>query len=270
MHRILICLLLTCLGSLKGDVPEGFVQRTWTIQGSQRTALLRVPKPTPGNLPVLFCWHGHGGTAEHAARAWDLPSAWPEALLVYPQGLPTPGQLTDPEGRRTGWQSQHGAQNDRDLEFFDTLLAALLSEFPVDQNQIYSTGHSNGGGFCYLLWSQRPDILAAIAPVAATLGRKTKPNTPLPVLHVAGREDRLVKFSWQQATFEAIRALNQCSPTPAPWGKSGPLTAELFVSQKAAPLVTALHSGGHEYPAGTAKLVVRFCKENQRRSRPHP
>ena len=264
MQRLLVCLLFLLIRNLHGAAPEGFVERSWTIQSAQRTALLRIPKLVHGKMPVVFCWHGHGGTAEHAARAWGLPSEWPEALLVFPQGLPTPGQLTDPEGRRTGWQSRPGAQNDRDLEFFDTVLAALKSEHSLDQNRVYSTGHSNGGGFSYLLWSQRPGVFAAIAPVAATLGKNLLPGSPLPVLHVAGQKDWLVKFSWQEATFAAIRSNNQCRPNPAPWTESGSLNAQLFDSPIGAPLVTAIHPGGHEYPAGTAKLVVRFFKEHTR------
>jgi polyhydroxybutyrate depolymerase len=260
--RLFTCLIL--IGNLHGAVPDGFQQREWLIQGSQRVALLRIPKSHSGKMPVLFCWHGHGGTAEHAIRAWGIPAEWPEALLVFPQGLPTPGQLTDPEGHRTGWQSKAGTQNNRDLEFFDRILASLRSENQIDDKRIYSTGHSNGGGFSYLLWEQRPAVFAAIAPVAATLNRFDRPNSPLPVLHLAGRNDRLVQFSWQQATCDAIRSLNHCDPNPIPWADHGSLSAQLFASTRGAPVVVAIHPGGHEYPSGAAKLIVRFCKEHQR------
>ena len=266
MNRLLarLLLFLVTTGSLFAGLPDGFVQGEWSVQGAQRTALLRIPKNRAGRMPVVFCWHGHGGTAEHAVRAWGFPAEWPDALLVYPQGLPTPGQLTDPEGRRTGWQAGPGAQNDRDLAFFDALLATLRAEHPVDEDRIYSTGHSNGGGFTYLLWAQRPESLAAIAPVAGALGRTTKPLKPMPVLHVAGRNDPLVRFAWQEATFAAVRALNQCAAMGSPWDRSGAISAERFESRKGAPLVAAVHPGGHEYPGGTAKLIVKFFKEHAR------
>ncbi len=50
---------------------------------------------------------------------------WPEAIVVYMQGLNTPGALTDPDGKRPGWQKTFGDQGDRDLKFFDAVLATL-------------------------------------------------------------------------------------------------------------------------------------------------
>ena len=80
------------------------------------------------------------------------------------QGLPTPGQLTDPEGKRNGWQKTVGDQKDRDLKFFDAVLTKLKADYKVDESRIYSMGHSNGGGFTYLLWAARGDQFAAFAP----------------------------------------------------------------------------------------------------------
>jgi polyhydroxybutyrate depolymerase len=50
---------------------------------------------------------------------------------------------------------------------FDAVLATLKIAYKVDEKQIYATGHSNGGGFTYLLWAARWDEFAAIAPCAA-------------------------------------------------------------------------------------------------------
>ena len=103
---------------------------------------------------------------------------WPEAVVVYMQGLSTPGRLTDPEGKKPGWQSAAGDQGDRDLKFFDALLATLKQEYKIDERRIYSTGHSNGGGFTYLLWSARPNMFAAVAPSAAVAARQLKDLKP--------------------------------------------------------------------------------------------
>src|SRR5439155_20251229 len=79
--------------------------RTWDVDGVQREALVYPPsKPAAGKVPLVFDFHGHGGTARNAARAHHIHDTWPEALVVYMQGLPTPGKLTDPEGKRSGWQ----------------------------------------------------------------------------------------------------------------------------------------------------------------------
>ena len=38
------------------------------------------------------------------------------------------------------------------------MLKSLKQDYKVDEKRIFSTGHSNGGGFTYLLWSERPDV----------------------------------------------------------------------------------------------------------------
>jgi polyhydroxybutyrate depolymerase len=146
MHTLLLTLLLTA----SEPVP-----RHWDVDGVRREALVVTPADGEDLAPVVFVFHGHGGTARQAARSFDLHTHWPEAIVVYPQGLPTPGRLTDPEGKRNGWQHAAGEQEDRDLKFFDAMLASLKSEHNIDESRIYCTGHSNGGGFTYLLWAAR-------------------------------------------------------------------------------------------------------------------
>lgn len=149
----------------------------------------------PGSVgaPLVFGFHGHGGKASSAARKFELHRLWPEAVVVYMQGIPTPGKLTDPKGKKDGWQHARGEQGDRDLAFFDAVVKQFRDEYKIDESRIYSTGHSNGGGFTYLLWATHPDLFAAIAPSAAggRAIRREKP-APLPVMHFAGRNDPLV------------------------------------------------------------------------------
>ena len=96
--------------------------RTWDIEGVKREALVAAPaKKTAGKVPLVFDFHGHGGTAKHAARTHHFHETWPEAVVVYMQGLNTPGKLTDPDGKKSGWQSGPGDHKDRDLKFFESL-----------------------------------------------------------------------------------------------------------------------------------------------------
>ena len=250
---------------LTGRPPEGFTERTWTVDGVKRTALIRVPADPKAPAPVVFCWHGHGGNSTQAVRGWAFEKADPTSILVYPQGLPTVSPLVDKEGRRSGWQSAVGDGGDRDIKLFDTILADLKKERSVDERRIYSMGHSNGAAFSYILWQARPDVLAAVGSVAGSLTIKARDLKPLPVIHVAGENDPLVKFAWQQATFAAVRRFNGCTDAGKPYAKEGVLEATLFTSSKGAPLVTAIHQGGHEYPKGSSELIVRFFKENPRK-----
>ena len=71
---------------------------------------------------------------------------WPEAIVVYMQGLPVVDER-DPKGEKMAWQSKPGEVNDRDLKFFDETLKRVKKSYKVDEKRVYATGHSNGGGF---------------------------------------------------------------------------------------------------------------------------
>ncbi len=273
MHRfLLLCLSLVCAASLSAQskirellaakAPEGFVEKTWTVDGVKRTALVRVPTGVSGPLAVVFGWHGHGGRSTHSAGRWGYAEIDTASILVFPQGLPTVSPLVDKEGRMPGWQTSVTSEGGRDIKLFDTMLADLKKQHAVDDRRIYSMGHSNGAAFSYLLWQARPEVLAAIGSVAGSLRGDGKPTTSLPVIHVAGEKDPLVKFTWQQATFAAVKRFNGCSEEGKPWAKEGVLDATIYASTKGAPLVTAIHGGGHEYAKGSTELIVHFFKEN--------
>ncbi|MBI5691600.1 MAG: esterase [Verrucomicrobia bacterium] len=207
----------------------------------------------------MFVFHGHGGSMRNVARTFSLHTHWPEAIVVYLQGLNTPGRLTDPEGKKPGWQHSAGAQGDRDLKLFDVVLAGLRRELKVDDRWIYSTGHSNGGGFTYLLWAERGDVLAAVAPSAAAARVTRESLRPKPVMHLAGEKDALVKFAWQQETMLALRRLNQCE-AGKPWAPH----CTLYPSPNGTPVVTLVHPGAHGFPADAPPLIVKFFKEHLR------
>jgi len=277
--RPLLLLLLSFLGAvslpaqgklrelLSARAPDGFVEQSWTLDGVKRTAWVRVPKEAKGPLAVVFCWHGHGGRSAQAAGRWGYDQTDTTSILVFPQGLPTVSPLVDKEGRMPGWQTAVGGEGDRDIRLFDAILADLRKTQSIDERRVYSMGHSNGAAFSYLLWQARPTVLAAIGSVAGSLRGDVKELPPLPVIHVAGENDPLVKFAWQQATFVAVRRFNHCADTSKPWAKEGVLTAAIYESDRGAPLVTALHAGAHEYPKGASELIARFFKTQVRPTR---
>jgi polyhydroxybutyrate depolymerase len=232
--------------------------REWMVDGVARQALVGIPeaaKTTPS--PLVFVFHGHGGSSRNAFNSFGIHDHWPEAVVVYPQGLPTVGQLTDPQGTRPGWQARAGDNGDRDLHFFDTMLASLRQECKIDPRRIYCTGHSNGGGFTYLLWAQRGSTLAAVAPSSAIDARSAPILKPKPAFHLAGESDPLVKFAWQQRMIERLKVVNGC-------GEGQPYAEHctLYPSKGGTPLVTFIHPGGHVFPAEAPPLIVRFFKEN--------
>ena len=242
----------------------------WTVAGKQREALIFRPgeKPTADSAlaatgaPVVFGFHGHGGTAQHAARTFRLQQLWPEAIVVYMQGIPTPGRLTDPEGKRTGWQHDAGDHDDRDLKFFDAVLTTLRTDYDIDENRVYATGHSNGAAFTYVLWAARGDLLAAVAPSAGS-SRSIRSLKPKPAMHIAGRNDDLVRFPLQERTMQAVRVINGCEGAGKEWAKD----CMLYASSKNAPFVAMIHDGGHKYPAEAPPLIVKFFQQHSGRAK---
>ncbi|MDB6138354.1 MAG: esterase [Verrucomicrobiaceae bacterium] len=258
MRHLLTILLVLLAVHLQAAEPLSY--QTWQVEGVTREALVYVPKTAHFKpSPLIFAFHGHGGSMQNAASMYHYHELWPEAMVVYMQGLNTPGKLTDPDGKKPGWQGTLGAQNDRDLKFFDAVLATAKDTCKVDARRIYSTGHSNGGGFTYLLWAARGDVFAAMAPSSAfaikPLFDKFKPK---PVLHVAGEADPLVKFAWQKATMDQLRTLNGCAEEGRPWEKYG----TLYESKTGTPVVTLIHPGTHTFLKEAPAIIVKFFKEH--------
>ncbi len=255
-------LLTTCLifGTILTGRAAELQRRTWTVDGMEREALVSVPTAIgPEGAPVVFAFHGHGGTMRQASHSFPIHELWPGAIVVYPQGLPTPGSLLDSEGKRCGWQASAGAQNDRDLKFFDAVLARLRLDYHVDDRRIYATGHSNGGAFTYLLWAERGSIFAAFAPSSAVLAQGVVKFQPKPVLHIGSPQDPLVKFAWQERMIDYVLKIDGCGPRePDTDGY------RYYPSTQGTDVATYLHDGGHRYPAAAPALIVKFFQAHVR------
>ncbi|MBL9131581.1 MAG: hypothetical protein JNG86_10300 [Verrucomicrobiaceae bacterium] len=262
MTRIAFLLLLTCLLSVsliaQTELPAGVSKLELTVDGLKREGFVYAPasaKEKPA--PVVFCFHGHGGTARNAGKTFAMRQHWPEAISVYLQGLNTPGRLTDPEGKKPGWQHSAGDQGDRDLHFFDAVLAKLKTDYKVDAKRVFSTGHSNGGGFTYLLWLTRPEVFTAMAPSAAAARAAQGGLKPKPAMHIAGTADPLVKYDWQKVMIDLVKKTNGCAAEGTPWAKD----CTLYPSPGGTPFVAFIHNGTHKFPDEAPALIARFFKE---------
>jgi polyhydroxybutyrate depolymerase len=227
---------------------------TWSIDGEARQAIVYPPfgERAIGRAPVVFAFHGHGDDAEHF-QVVGIHDAWPEAVVVYFQGLPS---------RRDGlpgWQVERGEDNDRDLKLVDAALASLPRDFSVDPRRIYATGFSNGANLTYLLWAERPEVFAAYAPVAARLRPSVLPAEPKPLLHVAGRQDMQIPFADQESAIETAKRVNGVSGGGTSCGNG----CTKYSTSGTNALMTWIHPGGHTYPAGTADRIVRFFADHR-------
>lgn len=238
---------------------KGLEERKWTVDGLERTALVHArPEAKKSETPVVFVFHGHGGTARNAVRTFRIEDYWPEAIVVYPQGVPTPGKLTDPEGKKNGWQHGIGDQGDRDLKFFDAMLKSLKKEYRVNEQAIFSTGHSNGGGFTYTLWGARGDVITAVAPSAAIPAAEVRSKLqPKPVMHIASENDPLVRFTWQKQAIDAVRKLNGVDKVE---GQKFGKTITKYEEEGKNRVVTLIAQQQHKFPENAPTSIVKFFK----------
>ena len=226
---------------------------TWKVDGETRRAMVYAPlNPAGGKAPLVFSFHGHGDDMQNFQHT-DLHLAWPEAIVVYFDGLPS---------RRdglAGWQVEKGQDDDRDLRLVDAALISLREKFKVDDTRIYSTGFSNGANFTYLLWAERPTVFAAFAPVAARLRPSVRLTQPKPLLHIAGTRDQQIPFADQQAAIETARRVDGVTGKGASCGGG----CTIYRASSGPPVMTWIHSGGHEYPPSTSERIAKFFREHR-------
>jgi len=130
---------------------------------------------------------------------------------------------------------------------------ASARNFHLDEKRIYATGHSNGGLFTYLLWAERGDTFAALAPSAALLAHGYEKFKPSPSCTSAARRIRWSKFAWQARMIDYVLKLNGCGPR-----QPDTLAIVPYASAKGADVATYLHAGGHRYDPAAPALIVKF------------
>lgn len=249
MRVVLIAALLVA-----GVRPAAAQVVTWRVEGDARQALVFAPAKAPAGdkLPVVFAFHGRGDEVQYFQYT-HLHVAWRDAIVVYFQGLERNGL--------SGWQVERGQDNDRDLKLVDTALASLRQKYKVDDDRVYATGFSNGAGFTYLLWAERPDMFAAYAVVAGRLRPSVQPTQRRPLLAVAGERDPQITFPDQKAAITTAIAVNGVRSSTSRCGQS----CTAYGADTPAPVITWIHSGGHEYPRGTSERIVSFFHEHSRK-----
>ncbi|MFI5386918.1 MAG: alpha/beta hydrolase family esterase [Fimbriimonadales bacterium] len=232
---------------------------TFTVNGVARVATVVAPTSETIPAPLVFVFHGHGGNMHQAQLSFAIDKVWPEAVVVYPQGLPTKGK-TDPEGKKAGWQQSARDSEGRDLAFFDVMLATIKKEHKIDPKRVYVTGHSNGGRFTYLLWAERGEAFAAVAPSASPAIGLIRKFRPLPAFVIAGEKDQLVPFRSQKFSIDAIRFLLKTDSAKA---KVDGYT-RLEPGPNGIELGTYIFPGPHTFPPEARSKVVEFFRRHHR------
>jgi len=239
-------------GELELELEVGELRRRYLVHVG--SALEQPP-------PVVFVWHGFGGSAEHALRSLDPARTWAHGIVVAPQGEPRTFEQFGARAR-PGWQVTKGELGDRDLAFFDALVEELAAKSCLDRRRTYSTGFSNGGFFTNVLACHRGDRLAAVAPTGG--GGPFAPRcegAALPVLVTHGRNDEVVDYAMAKGTFAAWAEHNGCAADARPPTDG---CADAPGCPKHAPVRMCSLDIGHVWPAEQSARATEFLRAFER------
>ena len=159
------------------------------VKGQDRRAVV-VNAPVDGTKrPVVIALHGGQGSAQvmRMNSGFDPVAKANGFMVVYAEG-------TDFGNGRHAWNTgfllRRQVRDADDIAYFDTLIEKLVAEHGGDPSRIYMTGGSNGGMMTFVYGVRRPERLAAIAPVVASMFTfDVKPAVPLPILMINGAKD---------------------------------------------------------------------------------
>jgi predicted esterase len=199
---------------------------------------------TAGPWPVVFAYHGLGGSADWVTVGGDNDLITPIDSRGY--------ILVSPESQAIGgteWQ-QGTTDDNEDLVFFDDILTCLDAQYGIDDSQIYVTGMSAGGLYTSYLGVVRDDAIAAAAPLSGGfIAPYVMPDNTRPYLVTWGGTD---DFAFEQ-DFDTL-AMNMMADLAA--------GGHFYASCD--------HGMGHVWPMVMTEPVLDFLFAHPRGTDPSP
>lgn len=166
--------------------------RTETLRsgGIERRYVLHLPEGLPAEAPLVIVLHGYGGDADPEYFGMNATADRHRFAVCYPQGE------RDGRGKRC-WNVGYPFQADMpvdDIRFLEELIDHLHRRYGLSRRNVFCTGMSNGGDMCYLLAVRRPELFAALGPVAGFMSvsalREDESRQPVPLFEIHGTLDR--------------------------------------------------------------------------------
>ena len=151
----------------------------------------------PPNCPLVLVFHGYSGTAQGIMDYSEFNTLAEEFgfAVCYPQGTLDGSNTTF---FNVGYDFQNNQTVD-DVAFVKALVDSLQAMYSLSEQDVFSTGMSNGGDFSYMLACQASETFKAIAPVAGMIMQDImddcNPVKAVSILEIHGTQDNVTY--WQ-------------------------------------------------------------------------
>ena len=151
----------------------------------------------PPNCPLVLVFHGYSGTAQGIMDYSEFNTLAEEFgfAVCYPQGTLDGSNTTF---FNVGYDFQNNQTVD-DVAFVEVLVDSLQAIYSLSEQDVFSTGMSNGGDFSYMLACQASETFKAIAPVAGMIMQDImddcNPVKAVSILEIHGTQDNVTY--WQ-------------------------------------------------------------------------
>lgn len=166
--------------------------------GGDRPADLKTPTTlTPGkDYPLVVLLHGFTATgfAQSALFQMNALTTANAALWIAPDGTVN---LSGQQFWNAGPECcDRDNQNPDDVTYLGSLVDEIKAEWPIDDDQVFFIGHSNGGYMSYRMALERADMIAGIMALAGDVPTVPgTPTAPVSVLHLHGTLDATVPYA---------------------------------------------------------------------------
>lgn len=241
--------------------PGTAADRAFTYDGISRSYRVYAPAARRSRLGLVLVLHGWGGSGAEIERRtnyrFDRLADRDGFVVAYPDAVA--GQ----------WHSGHPGETatSDDVGFLSALIDALANAYGVDPKREYATGFSNGASMTYRLACERPDKIAAIAPVSGGLAERLMrrcaqlSHRPVPLALIHGTADPVVPFAsgelegnlayWVRRNGCATTSTAAYLPDADP-GDGTRTRVERYAGCKdeADVILYAIEGGGHHWPGG--------------------
>jgi polyhydroxybutyrate depolymerase len=230
----------SCVNDIRGnDVPPsmppetlaGVVCAMVNVDGVPRSYLVYLPARMLSPAPLVFMYHGSGGTGPqfHRISGWREQADTTGLVAVFPTAVE--GYVLENERFGTKWNA-YGIEREidvnrrprnypaaapfpaDDVKFTRTMIDALRAMVLVDENRIFVSGFSNGATMTARLAIEASDVIDGVTGVVGVLHEVMTPRARIPRFLIAGNRDDGLMAAMGLTTplpiaFEALRALPQ-------------------------------------------------------------